>query len=285
MARNPFQWFPFYATDWLSDERVRMLSLTAKGAYIDLLGNQWVEGSIPDDDLRLSRLLGISLKEWMEISQEVRQFFVDNSGGRLENKRLAQEREARLRQHRRLSTSGKAGARVRHNKQHYNGVGGPATATPPARLKPGPSKRESESEIHILSSNVGGSQHLTGQATADRSPDEPKAKGRTHRNTPTDIDRIVDYSTEVLNKLEGVTEKYAERQDRGTLLRIAQHVPYSIAHIALEETQDATQRHREGKAPPVASVGRFYTSRVNHWCAHFGVQSPFATTEEAHASR
>lgn len=285
MARNPFQWFPFYATDWLSDERVRMLSLTAKGAYIDLLCNQWVEGSIPDDDLRLSRLLGISLKEWMEISQEVRQFFVDNSDGRLENKRLAQERDARLRHHKRLSTSGKAGAKVKHNKHHYNGVGGPATARPPAPLKPGLSKRESESEseVHILSSNVGGSAPAPTQTTTDRSPDGPKAQGRIHRNTPTDVDRIVDYSTEVLNKLEGVTEKYAERHDRGTLIRIAQHVPYSIAHKALEELQDANQRHHEGKAPPIANVGKFYTSRISHWCEHFGIQSPFAKPKEAHA--
>ena len=103
MARNPFQWFPFYATDWLSDARVRIIPLESRGAYIHLLATQWVEGAIPSDDFRLARLLGIENSEWMEISHEVRQFFVDAGPGKLKNERLDREREKQLRHHKRLS--------------------------------------------------------------------------------------------------------------------------------------------------------------------------------------
>lgn len=51
-------WFPFYAADWLGDERVTLLPLAAQGAYVRLLAHSWIEGSIPSSSDAIGVLLG-----------------------------------------------------------------------------------------------------------------------------------------------------------------------------------------------------------------------------------
>jgi uncharacterized protein YdaU (DUF1376 family) len=53
-------WFPFYAADWLADEKVQLMTAEQRGAYIHLLAYQWREGSVPADPLHLAQLAAAS---------------------------------------------------------------------------------------------------------------------------------------------------------------------------------------------------------------------------------
>ena len=50
--------FQFYAGDWLSSQRVALMSLEEEGGYIRLLAFCWQHGSIPDDPEKIARLIG-----------------------------------------------------------------------------------------------------------------------------------------------------------------------------------------------------------------------------------
>lgn len=50
--------FQFYPRDWLSSQRVQLLSLEEEGAYLRLLCHCWLHGSIPDDEALAAKLLG-----------------------------------------------------------------------------------------------------------------------------------------------------------------------------------------------------------------------------------
>jgi uncharacterized protein YdaU (DUF1376 family) len=101
MAADKFPpWFPFYARDWRLDEGVRLLSLRQKGVYLELLIHQWLEGSIPEDEVAIYALIGWNDYQDDQVEdkgcamQVVDQFFqnVPGSPGRLQNKRLEQIR-------------------------------------------------------------------------------------------------------------------------------------------------------------------------------------------------
>ena len=56
MSKNPS--FQFYPGDWLSSQRVSLLTLEEEGAYVRLLCYCWQHGSIPSDSVQLARLIG-----------------------------------------------------------------------------------------------------------------------------------------------------------------------------------------------------------------------------------
>jgi hypothetical protein len=49
--------FQFYPKDFLTDERVRLMSYAERGIYITLLCHCWLEGSLPSDAKLLTKLL------------------------------------------------------------------------------------------------------------------------------------------------------------------------------------------------------------------------------------
>lgn len=51
-------WFPFYVTDWMTDEKVIGMTLAEQGAFLKLLCLQWIEGSVSSDVAKLERYLG-----------------------------------------------------------------------------------------------------------------------------------------------------------------------------------------------------------------------------------
>lgn len=55
---NECPYFPFYARDWLTDEKVSLMTMEQVGVYITLLANNWISGSIPGDIDEISRLIG-----------------------------------------------------------------------------------------------------------------------------------------------------------------------------------------------------------------------------------
>jgi uncharacterized protein YdaU (DUF1376 family) len=86
-------WFPLYATDWLTDHRVRLLSVEARGLYIDLLCHQWAEGGLPDDERHLARIANLNPRTFRRIWTEIERFFSRNSAGIRLNHRLEKERK------------------------------------------------------------------------------------------------------------------------------------------------------------------------------------------------
>jgi len=89
---NDFPSFPFYAADWLADEKVQMMSMAGEGCYIRLLAYQWREGSIPADRSAIALLCkandGSAIDEALAHFQQL-----SRNPGRLINKRLERERK------------------------------------------------------------------------------------------------------------------------------------------------------------------------------------------------
>lgn len=88
-------WFPFDTARWLGDEQVGIMSLAARGAYVDALVVQWREGSIPDDLRRLARLIRADYADLKRVWNEIQDRFEQVPGleGRLFNRTLKEIRE------------------------------------------------------------------------------------------------------------------------------------------------------------------------------------------------
>ena len=81
--------FPFFARDWLTDERVMLMTLECQGAYLRLLCYQWLEGSIPDSPKKLASLCMTSLEHFeAEIWPDIGDAFNEIAVQRLQNPRL-----------------------------------------------------------------------------------------------------------------------------------------------------------------------------------------------------
>jgi uncharacterized protein YdaU (DUF1376 family) len=88
---QPLPWFPFYDRDFFMDEKVKVMSNAQVGMYLRLLSHQWQEGSLPNDELALSRIALANPCEADELTTLVRACFVKNGrAGRLLNARLTQ---------------------------------------------------------------------------------------------------------------------------------------------------------------------------------------------------
>lgn len=99
--KKTFPFMPFYTSDWLADEKVRVYSLEQKGAYHELLVYMWQspDGHLPDDDPYLAKLLGISLRKWRTLRHVIidgQYAALHRSGERISQSRLLEEwRKAR----------------------------------------------------------------------------------------------------------------------------------------------------------------------------------------------
>jgi uncharacterized protein YdaU (DUF1376 family) len=83
---------PLFGDAYLAD--TRHLSLEEHGAYLQLLMIAWraLDCSLPDDDARLSRMLGITGRKWSKIKPTVMGFWTVKNG-RWTQKRLSKERQ------------------------------------------------------------------------------------------------------------------------------------------------------------------------------------------------
>jgi uncharacterized protein YdaU (DUF1376 family) len=90
-------WMPLYVADYLSD--TQHLTAAEHGAYLLLIMQYWIKGSLPDNDVRLARMVRMSEAEWTETRPTIEAFF--QPGWR--HKRIDEERaEAE-----RLTTAGR----------------------------------------------------------------------------------------------------------------------------------------------------------------------------------
>jgi hypothetical protein len=82
--------FQFYARDWLSGTKCRMLTPATRAAYIDLLCLQWLDGRIPDSD-DLPAWLNLNGYDPDELDMpRLLALFPDGQNARLEKERRKQ---------------------------------------------------------------------------------------------------------------------------------------------------------------------------------------------------
>lgn len=108
--------FQFYAAEYLADENVTVMSLEEEGAYWRAVAYCWREGSIPDDDERLSRLLkGASTT----ILRVVRKCFNQSATtpGRLVHPRLDKERIKQAEWRAKSAAGGRVSGKARRTKK------------------------------------------------------------------------------------------------------------------------------------------------------------------------
>ena len=111
--------FQFYAADYLADERVQLMTLEEEGAYIRLLATCWREGSIPSDEIKLSRLCKGANTTVVRVVAEC--FYQSPTDPlRLLHKRLEAEREKQREWKSKSSEGGKKSAGLRAAKRVNN---------------------------------------------------------------------------------------------------------------------------------------------------------------------
>ena len=118
-------WMPLHVGKYLLD--THELNLAQHGAYLLLLMHYWQKGSpLPDDDCKLCRIVGVSLREWKKaLAPALRPFFTERDG-KLHQKRAdielaraadisGKRRAAALASHHRPTTGGGGGNGVDHD--------------------------------------------------------------------------------------------------------------------------------------------------------------------------
>lgn len=92
MARESSPAFQFYPKDFLADGKQAAMSPAEAGIYIRLLAICWLEGSIPDDVVRLAHMVGANTRAMRKLWPAVRACFADAGQGALVQPRLERER-------------------------------------------------------------------------------------------------------------------------------------------------------------------------------------------------
>lgn len=110
MAKSPA--FQFYASDFLTD--TQSWDINEVGIYIRLLSNQWVNGSLPSDLIRLSRIAGCTHEEikkaWVILGFK----FLINNDGSIYNQKLESVREAQVKFKEKQASNGSKGGRPKN---------------------------------------------------------------------------------------------------------------------------------------------------------------------------
>jgi uncharacterized protein YdaU (DUF1376 family) len=181
--------FQFYPADWLSSQRVQMMTLEEEGAYIRLLCYCWNHGSIPADPAQIARLVGKSCSN--ETATTVQRMFNErsttvegsfNDSTTLVHDRLELEKDKQAARRDQASEAGKKSAE--------------------SRKKPTDVQRESndrsffvqrESNPISISSSSPTEEDIILEDDSGFPRDEPK-RGRTTKSKPNDMVELIAYS-------------------------------------------------------------------------------------------
>lgn len=144
-------YFPFGAKDWRSSESVALMSLTEKGAFIDLLSIAWLSSdepcSIPAGDEEIAALLRITVDEWKRIAPRVlAEFDETTKSGRLRNDRLWRDYQSMRTEHRKRVQGGRTSA-LRRRDAHGRLLPSESQDTTKS-LGKSPSASQSHSQSH-----------------------------------------------------------------------------------------------------------------------------------------
>jgi uncharacterized protein YdaU (DUF1376 family) len=105
--------FQFYPKDFLTDENVVVMSLLERGAYITLICQCWIDGTIPADPERLAKMCGSPLSAFRKLWPALERCFVAarNTPDRLIHPRLERERKKQADFRARQAENGAKGGR------------------------------------------------------------------------------------------------------------------------------------------------------------------------------
>ncbi len=91
-ASKPSPAFRFYAKDWLTSERVRLMGAEARGYYMDLLSHAWLQQGLPVALRDIAALLGVAPRKMTRLWSSIGPLWVERAG-RLINERQELERD------------------------------------------------------------------------------------------------------------------------------------------------------------------------------------------------
>lgn len=118
MSERPFM--QLYVSDFVGD--TLQLSTEQIGAYMLMLMAMWnAGGTLPDDDVKLSRVVRMSLKKWRAISADLLTFF-ERAGGEISHKRLTKELRKSLVKSEARAAAGALGGAAKALKTRAEGV-------------------------------------------------------------------------------------------------------------------------------------------------------------------
>ena len=96
-------WMPFYISDYIAD--TMHLGTLEHGAYVLLIAHYWRHGGLPDDDLKLARIVRATAEQWSEIRPALRPFFSEGWTHKRIDSELAQAAE----KYERRASAGRSG--------------------------------------------------------------------------------------------------------------------------------------------------------------------------------
>lgn len=121
-------YLPLYVGDYLKD--TGHLTTEEHGAYFLILMRMWsAGGALPNDEARLARLAGVSVKKWRPIWASLSEFFLIEEG-QVSHKRIAAELEKAKGLREKRAAAGAKGGAAKPLKNH-----GPKQANAEAELK------------------------------------------------------------------------------------------------------------------------------------------------------
>lgn len=105
--------FQFYPKDFLTDERVTLMSMQERGVYITLICKCWTEGTLPADPQLLARLCGFPVAAFRKCWPAIAPCFraCPRDADRLVHPRLEKERQKQRAFRRRQADNGRKGGR------------------------------------------------------------------------------------------------------------------------------------------------------------------------------
>lgn len=152
---------PLFGDAYIAD--TRHLSLEEHGAYLTLMMIAWraEDCSLPDDDARIARMLGVTAKKWAKLKPTVMSFWCLEDG-RWTQKRLSKERQYVAKKSKQNAES--ANARWNSKPLKTNDVDD-ANASPAQceRNAPPPSLSKEEEESKIMPDRSGDEYAFFGQ--------------------------------------------------------------------------------------------------------------------------
>lgn len=154
MARSksprPDTWMPLYVGDYLADTIA--LSCEEHGAYFLLLMDYWRrQGPLPDDDVKLARIVRLPMKRWLVLRPSIAEFF-QTAGAEWHHRRVDREisNAAEMYQRQCDRTKAATATRRQRNDERNDERNGLSTLSQP-QPQPQPQSRAAQ---HLLPSTL-----------------------------------------------------------------------------------------------------------------------------------
>lgn len=127
MPRNSdLPWLPLFADDWLTDVRVRSMSPSSRGIYVDLLCYQWREEKVPYESEKVRRLARVDKDEWSPIWRELKEHFPTVNRYARRNPRLWEIYQHQRKLFAKRQNRAKSGGHARARKRNSHIAEGPS---------------------------------------------------------------------------------------------------------------------------------------------------------------